>query len=173
MDKNPASLKLLQWICFAIRPLSLEELRWAMLVEADCPHLSLYECWSAGDYTPDDDEMKRRVQMLSRGLAEVTSRTKVVKFIHPSVEDFFVDEGLSALDEALRPGVVVGISHTRLSRTCIRYLAMEEIGRLISDERGDIISEFPFLHYATISWVPHVTQGDARSICQEGRLIRH
>ncbi|KAM6512238.1 hypothetical protein FSOLCH5_009957 [Fusarium solani] len=65
------SLKLIQWICFATRPLSLDELRWAMLVEVDCPHRSLYECQSAGDYPSDDDVMKRRIQTLSCGLAEV------------------------------------------------------------------------------------------------------
>lgn len=38
---EPASLKLIQWICFATRPLSIDELRWAMVIEADCPHRSL------------------------------------------------------------------------------------------------------------------------------------
>ncbi|KAH7008755.1 ankyrin repeat-containing domain protein [Ilyonectria destructans] len=164
------SLNLVQWICFAMRPLSLEELRWAILVEADCQHLSLYECQNAGDYTSDDDRMKRRVQTLSRGLAEVTSDAKVVQFIHQSVKDFFVKNGLSALDKTVKADFIVGIAHYRLSRTCIRYLAMEEIGRLASDERGDIISEFPFVHYATTSWVAHTKQSDARSVPQEDLL---
>lgn len=60
------SLKLVQWICFATRPLSLDELRWALLVDADCPQ-------TTEDYPSDDDGMKRRVQTLSCGLAEVTS----------------------------------------------------------------------------------------------------
>ncbi|KAJ4237548.1 hypothetical protein NW757_013249 [Fusarium falciforme] len=84
--------------------------------------------------------MKRRVQTLSRGLAEVTSPVRQglfgregpigsgrVQFIHQSVKDFFVEKGLSALDETAKPDFVVGIAYHRLSRTCIRYLAMEEI----------------------------------------------
>lgn len=66
--------------------------------------------------------MKRRVQTLSRGLAEVTLDTKVVQFIHQSVKDFFIQKGLSALDKTAKPDFVVGIAHYRLFRTCIRYL---------------------------------------------------
>ncbi|RKL08731.1 hypothetical protein BFJ70_g16744 [Fusarium oxysporum] len=167
---TPDSLKLIQWICFATRPLSLDELQWAMLVDADCPHRSLYECQTAGDYTSDDDGMKRRVQTLSRGLAEVTSDAKVVQFIHQSVKDFFVEKGLSALDESAKPDFVVGIAHRRLSRTCIRYLAMEEIGRSASHEPYRLKSKFPFLHYATTSWVAHMKQSDARGVPQEDLL---
>lgn len=37
-DEKPQSLQLMQWICFAQRHLSLEELRFAMIVDADTPH---------------------------------------------------------------------------------------------------------------------------------------
>ncbi|KAM6529647.1 hypothetical protein FALCPG4_007776 [Fusarium falciforme] len=164
------SLKLIEWICFATRPLSLDELRWALVIEVDCLHQSLYECQSAGDYTSDDERMQRRVQTLSRGLAEVTSDGKVVQFIHQSVKDFFVEKGLSALDENAKTDLVVGIAHHRLSRTCIRYLAMEEIGRSASHKPYSLRSKFPFLHYATTSWVVHTKQSDARSIPQEDLL---
>ena len=166
---SPESLKLIQWICFATRPLSLDELRWAMLVNVDCPYRS-FESQAAGDYPSDDDGMKRRVQTLSRGLAEVTSDAKVAQFIHQSVKDFFVEKGLSALDESANPDSVVGMAHHRLSRTCIRYLAMDKIDRLVSREPNYLKLKFPFLHYATISWVVHTKQSDARSIPQEDLL---
>ncbi|KAH7012312.1 ankyrin repeat-containing domain protein [Microdochium trichocladiopsis] len=166
-NMGPDSLKLIQWICFATRPLSLDELRWALVVEADCPHRSLYECQSAGDYTSDEEGMKRRVQTLSCGLAEITSDTKVVQFIHQSAHDFFVEKGLLVLDGAAGPDFLVGIAHYRLSRICIHYLAMEEIGRLATLKRNDIASEFPFLHYATTSWVAHTKESDARSVLQD------
>ncbi|KAM5349995.1 hypothetical protein ACJ41O_006500 [Fusarium nematophilum] len=113
---SPDSLKLVQWVCFVVRPLSLDELRWAMIVDADCPHRSLYECQTAGDYLSDDDWMKRRLQTLSCGLAEVTSDAQVIQFIHQSVKEFFVEKGLSVLDESAKPDFVVGIAHYRLSR---------------------------------------------------------
>ncbi|RYP00350.1 hypothetical protein DL764_006550 [Monosporascus ibericus] len=62
-----SSRRLVEWICFATRPLTLDELR-----------------------------MKRKVQALSCGLAEVTPspNRQVVQFIHQSVKDFFVEKGL-------------------------------------------------------------------------------
>jgi ankyrin repeat protein len=170
VDERPASLKLIQWICFAVRPLSLDELRWAMIIDADCPYKSLHECENTKDYISDSDRMKRRVQTLSRGLVEVTSDTKVIQFIHQSVKDFFTEKGLSALDETINPDFIVEITHRRLSRTCICYLAMEEIGRLTSHEPDRLTSEFPFLHYATTSWVTHIKQSDGRSVPQEDLL---
>jgi ankyrin repeat protein len=167
---NPDSLKLMQWICFAMRPLSLDELRWAMLVDADYPHQSLYECQSAGHYPSDNDVLKRRIQTLSRGLTEITSDRKVVQFIHQSVKDFFVEKGLSALDETINPDFIVEIAHYRLSRICIRYLAMEEIGRSTSHDAYYLASEFPLLLYAVTSWVAHVKQSDASSVPQEDLL---
>ncbi|EGU82780.1 hypothetical protein FOXB_06701, partial [Fusarium oxysporum f. sp. conglutinans Fo5176] len=166
VNERAASLKLIQWICFAVRPLSLDELRWAMIVDADCPHKSLQECKRTKYYISDSDRMKRRVQTLSCGLAEVTSDTKVVQFMHQSVEDFFVEKGLSTLGETAETDSVVGIAHHRLSRTCIRYLAMEEIGRSANHKRSDLMSEFPFLHYVTTSWVAHMKQSDARGVSQ-------
>ncbi|RYP03436.1 hypothetical protein DL765_010493 [Monosporascus sp. GIB2] len=144
-----ASLKLIQWICFAMRPLSIDELRWAMVIEAGCPHRSLRACQDEGDYIPERVRMGRQVLTLSRGLAEVTD-TEVVQFIHQSVKDFFVDKGLSALDGSLATEAAIR-AHFRFSKICIRYLAMEEIGQSTSYDASD----FPFLRYATTSWVAH------------------
>ena len=162
---EPASLKLIQWVCFATRPLSLDEMRWAMVIEADCLHQSLQDCQSAEDYVHDNTRMKRQVQTLSRGLAEVT-HTQVVQFIHQSVKDFFVEKGLSALGGGVASTDAAINAHFRFSRICIRYLAMEEIGRSASYSDND----FPFLRYATTSWVAHTAQCDARSVPQDDLL---
>ncbi|RYP57435.1 hypothetical protein DL770_010675 [Monosporascus sp. CRB-9-2] len=187
MDDKSASLKLIQWICFALRPLSLDELRWAMVVDANCPHKSLQQCISAEDYACDCDEMKGKVIALTCGLAEAVSSSEgqVVQFIHQSVKDFFVDKGLLSLDENLKrtetettkADLAVGIAHYQLSRTCIRYLAMEEIAQSVEESdqsmsRGAVylMSEFPFLYYATTSWIAHVRQSEARNISQDDLL---
>ncbi|KAM4067029.1 vegetative incompatibility protein HET-E-1 [Hirsutella rhossiliensis] len=103
MDNTTVSLQLIQWICFAMRPLSLDELRWVMIVDAECPYRTLQECRTSGDYACNcDDEcgcdvMERRVKTLSCGLAEIVSSSKklYVQFIHQSVKDFFLKRGLS------------------------------------------------------------------------------
>ncbi|KAM0549145.1 hypothetical protein ACHAPJ_009600 [Fusarium lateritium] len=231
MGKKSTSLKLIQWVCFATRPLSLDELRWAMLVDPDDPRQSLHE-YQADDYPSDHDGMERRIQTLSCGLVEVTSSASLifsylndfedpepdrVQFIHQSVKDFFVEKGLSALNGGLsislttviwsmaavflhyfprnllsiqvfhlpitfaisafwkhgvltgtaKPDIVVGIAHHRLSRICLRYLAMEELGQTISDDFYSLDFEFPFLHYATTSWVAHTKQSHVSGVRQE------
>ncbi len=179
---GPSSLKLIQWICFATRPLSLDELLWAMVIDADCPHRSLEECRDTKDYMSDNVVMKRRVQTLSHGLIEVTPSSGV-QFIHQSVKDFFVEKGLASLDgSSATTDWAIGIAHRRLSRICIRYLAMDEIGSLMLTDPRDslfinnlrdrhaILEKFPFLHYAATSWVAHTKQSDDRKVPQEDLL---
>jgi ankyrin repeat protein len=169
-EERSLSMRLIQLICFAARPLLIDELRWAMVIEPDRPCQSLQECQNRKDYISDNGRMKRRVQTLSCGLAEVTD-TQTVQFIHQSVKDFFVEKGLSALEGSLTStDAVTGMAHFRLSRICIRYLAMEEISRLATYPHYITVSDFPFLRYATTSWVAHVKQSDARSVPQEDLL---
>ncbi|KAK4160059.1 ankyrin repeat domain-containing protein 17 [Cladorrhinum sp. PSN259] len=170
-NMEPSSVKLVQWICFAIRPLSVGEFPWAMVIDADCPYGSLRACQDAEDYVSGRERVKRRVLTLSKGLAEV-SRTEVVQFIHQSVKDFFVEKGLLALDGSATATEAAGRAHFRFSKICIRYLVMEEISQSISymEEEPPHLrydEAFPFLRYATTSWVAHTQQWDARSISRD------
>jgi ankyrin repeat protein len=172
------SLKLMQWICFAMRPLALDELRHALVLDANHPYKSLREFKDAEEYTDDNDVIERRVTYLSCGLAEthwqvnwesddyrVNRRT--VQFIHQSVKDFFVQDGIRTLDSSVTAiDMAIGKAHQQLSRSCIRYIAMEEIGQFLwelGSERGSI---FPLLRYATTSWVVHVEQAEAKNMSQ-------
>ncbi|KAL8364666.1 hypothetical protein RB595_003784 [Gaeumannomyces hyphopodioides] len=163
-NMGSGSLKLIQWICFSTRPLTTDELQWAMAVDPNGTHKSLDECQRSDDFITND-KIDRRIKALSRGLAEIvpSSDAQVVQFIHQSVKDFFVETGLSFLDSSTS---VIGMAHHRLSKICIRYLAMEEIGQSTSYGRRD----FPFLHYATTSWAAHARQSDVRGVHHEDIL---
>ena len=165
---EPASQKLIEWICFATRPLTIDELRWAMVIDVDSPHRSLEKCQSVGNYVPDGVQMERQVQTLSCGLAEV-SHAQVVQFIHQSVKDFFTGKGLSALDGNITSAAAAIRAHFRLSKICIRYLAMEEIRCSMSDD-STRYDDFTFLRYTTTSWVAHAQQCDDRSLPQADLL---
>lgn len=167
-DMKPASLKLVEWICFAARPLSLDELRWAMIIEADCPYQyeSLQAYQNADEYVSDSVRMKRRIQTLSRGLTEVTPTRPVVQFIHQSVKDFFIEEGLLTLGGYKTSTEAAIRAHFKFSKICLRYLSMEEIGQSTSYE-GD---GFEFLNYATAWWVAHTKQCDDGSVPQNDLL---
>jgi hypothetical protein len=166
---DSTSVKLIQLICFATRPLSLNELRWAMVIEGDCPYQSLQACRSAPDHEPDSVRLKRRVLWLSRGLAEVT-QTQHVQFIHQSVKDFFVETGLPALTDCETSTEAASRAHFRLAKICIRYLAMEELVPSTSYRDNDFDDNFPFLRYASTSWMAHTEQCDPSCIPHEELL---
>ncbi|KAL8365058.1 hypothetical protein RB595_004057 [Gaeumannomyces hyphopodioides] len=161
-ENRSNTLRLMQWICFSTRPLTTDELQWAMAVDLDGTYKSLENCQQSDDFIIND-KIDRRIKALSCGLAEIVplSDAQVVQFIHQSVKDFFVKTGLSVLDSNLKSPI--GMAHHRLSKICIRYLAMEEIGQLTNYKRRD----FPFLHYATTSWVAHAKQSDAMNVQED------
>ncbi|KAL8370607.1 hypothetical protein RB595_000805 [Gaeumannomyces hyphopodioides] len=166
---EPYSLNLIQWICFSTRPLTTDELQWAMAVDPDGTHKSLDECQPSEDFITDD-KIDKRIKALSHGLAEIvpSSNAQVVQFIHHSVKEYFVDNGLSALDSSSgSTDAAIGMAHHRLSKICIRYLAMEEIGRSVPHG----YRSFPFLHYATTSWVAHAKHSDKKNVPQDDLLV--
>lgn len=67
------SLKLMRCLCAATRPLSLDELRWAMLVDGDdYTRKSARQFMDSKLYTSDNHALAHEVTALSCGLAEVT-----------------------------------------------------------------------------------------------------
>ncbi|OCL10292.1 Het-eN, partial [Glonium stellatum] len=185
-DERSQSLLLIQWICFALRPLSLTELRFAMIVSQDTPYHSFHECQKSPDFVESDEQMNNRLKCLSGGLAEVKVHKggPVVQFIHQSVNDYLIEEGLQTLDGSLESkDKSIGHAHSRLSRSCIRCIAMEEIHQWLSRDNGDLedykrwyteglvlTKEFSFALYATRSWLPHAAAAEAKNVSQEGLL---
>lgn len=193
------SLKLFQWICFALRPLSLQELRIAMTVDADTSHLSFHECQESELYIEKDEAMIERVRDLSQGLAEIPKYTKFsngekqvwyghVQVIHQTVHDFLLERGLETLHESRNRGLsgtLTGWSHFRLSRSCIQYLSMSEVyklslvldadrlfDRVLPPEKVNQIAheKYPFLFYATEFWFQHAELAERENISQDDLL---
>lgn len=186
-DYRPRSLKLMQWICLANRSLSLDELRFAMAFDVD-RHPSICDCQEASDYIVSNNHMEQQVVALSRGLAEVKNHGDelVAQFIHQSVNDYLIQDGLKRLD-SVSTDCAVGIGHYRLARSCINYLKTEEIQHWgIEEDRGYNISvrpnlsyqkshseiwkehkrKFPLLPYAVGSWFLHAEKAEEQKVAQ-------
>src|SRR5205814_1409874 len=83
----------IQWILYAKRPLKREELYFAIL-SGEAPEA--LTAWNPEEITKQD--MERFILSSSKGLAEVTKSTdQTVQFIHESVRDFLLENGLSDL----------------------------------------------------------------------------
>ncbi|KAI9855300.1 MAG: hypothetical protein M1813_009839 [Trichoglossum hirsutum] len=165
----PRTLCLMQWICFARRPLSLTELRFAMVAHLSSDH----QLRASEYYAETDKQMERQVTALSGGLAEVKhhGRKRRVQFIHQSVNDYLIDAGLRNLDDS--KGSTVGRGHHQLSRYCINYSTMEEVSLSKSQmDRDGMERQFPLLKYAATSWVWHAEKAESENISQSDLSAR-
>ncbi|KAK2017089.1 hypothetical protein LZ32DRAFT_577078, partial [Colletotrichum eremochloae] len=165
LEDRPGTLRLVQWVCFAVRPLTTDELPWAMTIDPDNPNQTLDDCKQSDEFILKDN-IEKRVTFLSCGLAEVapSDKSHVIQFIHQSVRDFFIERGLLALDDSLRtPNLVAPIVNCRLFFQCIRYLKLA-----ISLHTGEFCEEdavrFPFLDYAASFFTSHIKRGERAEV---------
>ena len=176
------SLHFMQWICFAIEPLTLTELRFALVANADTSHTSISRCQRSELYVETNEDMERRVWDLSKGLAEVLEEDEeqIVQFNHQSVNDFLLEKGLQILDNSAA-GTVVGRGHFWLSRSSIKFLTMQEVqGFAISLldmsrlEKSMVEEEedyFAFLWYSVTFWLLHVEKVENANMPQEDLAV--
>ena len=178
-QERPEVLDLIYWMLFALRPLSLDELRFATAIQPDLPYRSLRQCQDEGILTDTNEKMERRVKSLSCGLAEIQVQkgTPVVQFIHQSVNDFLLEDGIKILLDSNWESIdtAIGWAHYRLSRSCIRYIDMDEmrqqeINFWEEDQCGSLMAKFPFLEYAKKYWALHAKRAQGNGISQEDLL---
>ena len=167
LEHPSQSLKFFQWLIFAGRPLSIPELRWAMNVDARLDYHSLEEWMGLESYIEDDKHMERKVRSLSGGLASIVSSEaghSSVQSIHLSVNDYLFSRGFQQLDSTFSsPEMIAGYSHTRLSRSCIAYMATNEVRKLLPLSRRSAQREysyFPFLRYAYYEYIHHARKAE-------------
>ena len=185
--------QLMQWVCFAKWPLSLEELRFAIAVDITNDFASLEEYQSSVDFAETDEQMEKQVNSLSAGLAETVEYDgrRIVRFMHQSVNDYVAGDGLQKLDtsffhdlmpnlEDLLSDKVAGPAHFRISRSCIKYINMKEFLSKIKGlsslkshefqlEKEKLMIDFPFLKYAA-EWISHARIVETLRIPQDDLL---
>lgn len=98
VQRNDAkeTIKLFRWICFAKRPLSVEELQYAIVMDPDMKETSIREICKNPDFRKDQRDMIRAIFHLSRGLAKVVNRKSSfeVKRVNADEQD---DDGRTPL----------------------------------------------------------------------------
>ncbi|RMZ43261.1 hypothetical protein AFCA_009316 [Aspergillus flavus] len=110
------TLLCLQWLLYTQRPLSSEELYFAIL--AGIESSAFLAEWTSANVNEED--VNRFILDSSKGLAELTkSKSPTVQFIHESVRDFLRDEGFAKLNVG---SVSPGPSHETLKNCCLNYV---------------------------------------------------
>jgi ankyrin repeat protein len=176
-SQNLDAMKLcLQFVLFANRPLTREELYYAILSGTEPDDLSL---WDPATISPET--MDLFILSSSKGLAEITkSKHHIVQFFHESVRDILLKEnGLGQLWTDLSANSV-GLSQDRLKECCSKYMRSNIVGDLgitgdvpaaSSPEAGvlrkNVSLQFPFLEYAVHNIFAHADIAHTEGVSQE------
>ncbi|OJD31717.1 ankyrin repeat protein [Diplodia corticola] len=177
------TLKLFQWLCFSRNPLSAHQLQHALAIDAAMPHKSVAEYQNGDQFADDARQLEVKVINFSRGLAQIINNR--AQFIHESVTDYLLEDGFRKLQSGLpryegsSDRHIRGHGHFDISRSCIRYLKLQEImaypypdfPRQQSREEGfqaeqDLETRFPLLRYAIFSLPWHIAQVEASGLAQ-------
>ena len=179
-DRNLGDFRLcIQWILFARRPLRLEEFYFAAVSGIRPEQLG---AWDEDEISKDD--MARYVLSSSRGLAYTTqSKFATVQFIHESVREFFLRDGICDLWPNTSLPAFESISHEQLSQCCYAYfhITLPICEKTIHDQHREFLPsgdhcpilsnlyKYPFYHYALLECLYHANQA-SRERPQDGFL---
>ncbi|KAE8440868.1 hypothetical protein EG329_006366 [Mollisiaceae sp. DMI_Dod_QoI] len=164
-DNYHQTLRLMRWVYLAERPLTVTEVRYAMsLPDADIYGL---EFTLAELELPTHNMMVRRIVSLSGGLIEPKQHEEgqILQFIHQSVNDFLLRDGLRFLNKT-SPGDLIGQSHHQLSVICANYMRMAGVPYSNYFDAKSVKAQLPFIDYATTSWFLHAEKAETRGVPQ-------
>jgi len=165
-DEREDSLRLMQLICYAVRPLSLQEMWFAMVTDAKATCSLRSEDMNLRVFAKSHEDMRLRIVYLSRGLAEVKQcespdRNKqiedqeLIQFTHESVRDYLAPKGLQVLQGTTSVDAT-GQAQLNLALSCVRHLA-DFLKNCKSSHQSE---EWPFLQYATTAWPHHAREAE-------------
>jgi ankyrin repeat protein len=133
-------MKILMWVCFAKRPLSVNELRDALSVRDNqscrCPK-----------YQPPRDALLESCL----GLILVDDESGAVRFAHQTVQEHLQENASKLFCWTQSPD-------TEIAKTCLRYLTFDNFKTGPQPTKRDVLQrtmEYPFLEYAATFWGAH------------------
>lgn len=185
------ALKLFQWVLYARSPLSAWELQQALALDYNVESKSTVGFQSGNAYI-DRKDLHLKLKSLSQGLIEIKGdfETGVVQFIHQSVVDFLFNSEKALQFLSGGSGLLPArLAHFQLSRSCFRYLFMENICDILlsdsmsrqkqlfeiwrnsdpemKDRCGTTLRHFPnlpFLLYTWQHWLFHLYYAQENSL---------
>lgn len=174
-DPDEVLVVTMQWVLFASRPLGLEEIYFAIRTGIGGFTTA---AWDQG--LVDRSTMENFVLDSSRGLVELTHvHPPTAQFIHESVREYLLQDGLVNMDNSLRPNVSA-LSNAKMARWCRTYLELDLDAHTVSEfddkyismresteEREledpvwgelllDIRMKYPFIHYVVDHTFDHL-----------------
>ena len=151
-------IRLFHWVLFAKRALNAHELRDALAVSADVSCTTVSGLRTHEGWSDSLTSFESYVKHISKGLVEfrdlqptAPDRGRTAQFIHQTVADFLLDIWLDDKSHDQTEA-----AHIELSRSCLRYLTLEEILSSPFPIEDDIASRYPLASYATNNLFDHL-----------------
>jgi ankyrin repeat protein len=177
-------VKIFQWVLFAQRPLSAQELRVALATDKDMNCTSVHDLEAHEGWSDTLIDFERRVKDISRGLIHFQSRDLWEKYtpdgedldreaqlIHQSVADYLSDGFLNEDENGCSiSSSTTGAGHLQISRSCLGYLTLREILEEPQPSRGTLSSKFPLVPYAVRYLFKHIGSVEQEGIIQSDLL---
>ena len=175
-NHNPQGLLLcIQWVLFARRPLSPQELYLAILAGTEP---ELLRDWHVSPFSKSIEAASNFILDISKGLVEIVQdQQPTVQFIHESVREFIQQgDGLGEIFQG-RKELFSGLSHSALARSCLNYIEISVSVRRAHEAGGQaaigaaqlrdvLITSWPFLQYATEHIIYHAGAAQVGGVSQ-------
>lgn len=178
-DKHKQMAKLFQWVVYAKRPLSAQELREALATDQEMTYTTVSELRARGNWSDCVSQFEMRVRHISRGLVEFQDRdvyeqyepggeewSREAQFIHQSAADFVAQKFLTNLGEGSLSRSPAGAGHYEISRSFLRYLTLEEILNGNDLSREKLSATFPLMPSGVTFLLDHIRGVEEGGICQ-------
>ncbi|KAG5787722.1 hypothetical protein H9Q69_013208 [Fusarium xylarioides] len=142
------------WLAYSLRPLKLQELADAVVVEED------------DDAIDDDIRLHDPTILLeyANGLFEFNPVTQAVSLSHSSIKTFLTSDWIknsSASYFALSGDTEC---HLKITRWCLTYLSYSEFNSGFRAISKSTVSRYPFLGYAAWNWPYHLRSPSAKDL---------
>jgi len=136
--KRTLAIKVLNWLVYAERPLSLDELIHALSVKEDDTKLHQDRLLAEQDIT-----------LACSGIVLVDPDSRTVSLTHHTAMEYLRSSGI--LEEP----------QSYLATACLVYMTFEDFSAVLhtQKEREDRLKQYPFLKYAANHWGDHVDRG--------------
>jgi hypothetical protein len=139
-EKRDRAKKVLSWISFASRPLTIEEVRQALAVSPEDKELILDARPALGS-----------LASACMGLVIIDQESKVVRLVHETTQAYFRDKRQIYFPHAQQ----------NIAETCLTYLSFATFEKVPNKETADLelyTKKHAFLDYAARHWTSHFRQ---------------
>lgn len=174
------AVKLFQWILFAKRPLSSQELREALAADKDMTYETVAQLRKHNRWGKTSSQLEKYVKNISKGLVEFQTRElweqhepegelwdREAQFIHQSVADHVIEKFLREDKYAqITTQSIVGDGHFQISRSCLRYITLSDVLAGSCQPRSSLSARFPMAPFAVQFLFYHLQKVEQEGIHQ-------